>query len=261
MKLRALLPTLLVVMLIAGNSMAIPLNSSSNITINDTFGTPPTPSGEDNEVEPGCIANQFWDLEGFFLEGNTLTMVGGYDFKNGYAGKLSGDIFIDSNNDAVWGQDIGGSGTITNDMFHFDYAIDLDFTNKKYNVYTLTNDTLVRVTESINQESNPLELVLPPIPLPSFTGDLKFYENLTDAEVAGLSSTWNDGGLGTHYAVELLGIDGFLSGDFLAKFTYDCGNDNLIGKASIPDATTLSLLGSAMVIAALFGRRKRFGQE
>jgi hypothetical protein len=36
-----------------------------------------------------------------------------------------------------------------------------------------------------------------------------------------------------------------------------CSNDAIHGTFSIPDAGTLSLIGSAMVIAALFGRRKR----
>ena len=44
------------------------------------------------------VTGQQWDLEGFFLSGSELTMVGGFDFENGeYASGhtyLAGDIFI-----------------------------------------------------------------------------------------------------------------------------------------------------------------------
>ncbi len=61
---------------------------------------------EDNEAEAGMVQSQAWDLEGFFLKGKSLTIVGGYNFYTGQndgAGKIltSGDIFIDTNGDAV----------------------------------------------------------------------------------------------------------------------------------------------------------------
>jgi len=65
------------------------LNSSSS---NSWYGT-----HEDQEVEPGMARSQAWDLEGFFVNGTVLSLVGGYDFKNGAgSGKkfYSGDIFI-----------------------------------------------------------------------------------------------------------------------------------------------------------------------
>ena len=65
--------------------------------------------GEDQEVEPGMLTGQSWDLEGFLLNGNILSMVGGYNFKDGvmYNRDLitSGDIFIDVNGDAKYGKD------------------------------------------------------------------------------------------------------------------------------------------------------------
>ena len=73
----------------------------SNITIWDQRGV----FYEDNEVEPGMIDNQSWDLEGFFWDGKRLTMVGGFDFKDGntYA---SGDIFLDIDGDVSFNIDI-----------------------------------------------------------------------------------------------------------------------------------------------------------
>jgi hypothetical protein len=274
MKARLLLLAAIAVLLMAGNTFAIPLNLGSNITIRDT---PPafTPSGEDNEVEPGCVQGQIWDLEGFFLDGTTLTMVGGFDFRDGQDDPYrpgvhysTGAIFFDTDGDAVWGTDIAEPDPFTNASYHYNYAMDLKFEKDvndvwsyKYDVYSLTNETLLQVYFGTNGESNPWALAPGQSLNLVASGTFLFYENLTDAEVAGLLSTWN-GVAGTHYAVEVdvawLGAADL--DDFLAKYTYQCGNDNLIGK-SIPDATTLSLLGSAMVIAALFGRRKRFVKE
>jgi len=69
--------------------------SAGDITIYDNRGTGTGWYGgnEDQEVEPGMVNTQAWDLEGFFLQGNSLSMVGGFDFKNGYEGYKSGDIF------------------------------------------------------------------------------------------------------------------------------------------------------------------------
>jgi len=65
---------------------------------------------EDQEVEPNCTTGQSWDLEGFFLNGNILTMVGGYDFANGYENTTSGDIFFDINGDYRAGTAPSGNG-------------------------------------------------------------------------------------------------------------------------------------------------------
>jgi len=79
---------------------------ATNITINDGRAGNGTWYGdnsnntfarEDHEVEPGMQTGQKWDLEGFYLDGNILSMVGGYNFKNGESGNgitfTSGDIF------------------------------------------------------------------------------------------------------------------------------------------------------------------------
>ena len=65
----------------AGSALAI------EITINDNReGTGNSwweNTNEDQEVEPGMVYNQSWDLEGFFLNGTSLTMIGGFDFEDG----------------------------------------------------------------------------------------------------------------------------------------------------------------------------------
>ncbi len=68
---------ILSVLLIAGNAMAFGLE----ITIFD--GNKGGSRNwwkyerEDQEVEPGMVDRQKWDLEGFFLDDTLLTMVGG----------------------------------------------------------------------------------------------------------------------------------------------------------------------------------------
>ncbi len=71
------------------------LNLGTNIAINDeVLPDGVGQCGEDQENEWNCVWDQAWDLEGFFLEGATLTMVGGYHFQEGQGGYSSGEIFI-----------------------------------------------------------------------------------------------------------------------------------------------------------------------
>ena len=101
--------TLLTSCLAAAFILSLGINQSqanpygTNITIHDS--NPDTGNGtginvgyEDNETEPGMVQSQVWDLEGFFLNGTTLTMIGGFDFLNGVVSGsstyTSGDIFI-----------------------------------------------------------------------------------------------------------------------------------------------------------------------
>ena len=68
----------------AGNALATPYGTE--ITIYD--GRTPDGQGsakEDNETESGMVQSQAWDLEGFFIDGKKLTIVGGYNFYTGQA--------------------------------------------------------------------------------------------------------------------------------------------------------------------------------
>ncbi len=86
-KTKLLVVLLFGVLLFYGNAFATPFGV--NITINDDVNGnggwyQGTGQGqEDQEVEPNCVGGQEWDLEGFFLNEKTLTMVGGFDFANG----------------------------------------------------------------------------------------------------------------------------------------------------------------------------------
>jgi hypothetical protein len=135
--------------LMAGSAFATNI-TGTNITISDEnydAGNGWTGNHEDNEVEPGCVTGQVWDLEAFVLgsdDPTTLSLLGGWDFANGMAdpygrirqdGSLvrytSGDIFIDTNGGAQYGNLTHknpnapgyGDGATVADEFGYDYVI------------------------------------------------------------------------------------------------------------------------------------------
>jgi hypothetical protein len=59
----------------------------------------------------------------------------------------------------------------------------------------------------------------------------------------------------TGFYVNLLGLAGDFAGDTYYHFTYDCGNDFMMGHVPIPP--TALLLGSGLVGLGLLGRRKK----
>lgn len=220
----------------------------TNITIQDkNTGSGWYGSQEDNETEPGTLQGQAWDLEGMFLDGTKLTLVGGYDFKNGYGGTTSGDIFIDLNGDARYGTANSNSlrNTTTKDLSGYDLVLDLNFTTMKFDVIELINGvSSVRTATDIGW-SNPWRYVSDGRTLYSGLG-FDYFAGLSDAN-AGATG-------GTHYAISL--DVSFLSGkDAIFHNTMSCGNDNLMGSAHVPDAAaTISLLGVSLL--GLAGARR-----
>lgn len=243
---------------------------AGNITIWDTVvsGSPGTwynrgtTPGEDQEVEPGCSTGQKWDLEAFVTQWPQLSMIGGFDFKNGvvYDHRLfsSGDIFLDVNGDAAYGMAVHGTGggnvQQPNSLFHYEYALVLNFTDNTFDVYKLNSSSLLTVWYGQNDESNPWRLVLDTAEL--FAPDLTMiYEpGLTNAQVGFLGDTLSNPASHNRVTVDLSWLPAGEGLNFV-HFTYECGNDNLMGRVPLPGAVWL--LGSGLAGLGLLGRRRR----
>jgi hypothetical protein len=237
-----------------GNDITIFDRNKDAASSNSWYNT----EGEDQEVEPGMQRHQKWDLEGFFLNGTTLTMIGGYNFAQGVDGWTSGDIFLDINGDAEFGDTHGAEGIReVTDTFGYDYAIDLSFdgTNYTYDVYSLNGVTKTETAYyGANQGSNPWRYVSGGDEIAGWQDvSMDYYTGLTDTDT-GFSG-------GTHYG---LSVDlGFLNPTelsfFLAHYTMKCGNDNLIGEGGTvptPEPATILLLGIGLIGLAGLGKRR-----
>lgn len=257
MKTTSAFSTVVAGLLAASAASAIPLGTNITIADNHKTGAAWEGNSEDQETEPGTIHTQAWDLEGMFLDGTKLTLVGGFDFKNGvnYGGRNygAGDLFVDVDGDAKFGSaSNGGSGlggTVKN-RFGYDYVFDLNFTTMTFDILSLGSNTVTARGSDI-AASNPWRYVSGGDQVAGYQG-LKFdyFKDLTNADVGGLLG-------GSHYAVTL--DVSFLSGqDATFHNTMACGNDNLMGRAHVPDtASTVSLLGLSLLGLAAVRRRMK----
>jgi hypothetical protein len=241
---------------VSGVQNVFSLSYSNNITLFDGkyqnaswYNVP-----EDQEVEPGMITGQQWDLEAFFIQGWELTMVGGYNFVTGQDGWTSGDIFIDTDGDAVYGDITGsseGNKTVTN-RFGYDYVLDMNFSNNTYNVIHLTDNTqTITAYYRQNYGGNPWQYA-------SGGSAVAGWQNIGFQYVTGLTNATTGLTGGSHNAV---GVNlGFLPSGInyaTVHFTMKCGNDNLMGQFQpVPEPSTFLLLGAGLLGMMIYRRRK-----
>jgi hypothetical protein len=228
-------------------------------------------------VEPGTATGQVWDTEAFVLTSliddagiaptvYDLSMVGGWDFLNGRGSWRSGDLFVDVDGDAIWGEPgIGGGDTgLTTELnqWGYDYVYDVNWGASTWDLYRIdAADTLLEVYYGINEESNPWRYhsggtsIATGGAVASASGDDAWTNTLVDSGVGFLG--------GQHYSVTVdldwIIYDMYLLNggpiedpvQFITHFTEECGNDNLMGvfevvidrPPDVPEPSTLVLLG------------------
>lgn len=283
--------TLAVVLLAATQSVQA-ASLGTNITINDGNVHLTNLNGwyglhEDNETEayPTTLKGQHWDLEGMYLDNSLLTMVGGYNFVAGttydnYTYR-PGDIFIDVTGNAQYTRAENGSTALTtspvNNSFGYDYVVHFNYNltdplSTTYSVYSIDSSSQVLLPTDVPGSS----------PWRYSSGGQEILSNQSIAGFGLLDSltvsqlTTFGSGTGTQPAQGLQGYQGnndhyfmgvdlsFLPGDqvMTIHYTFECGNDNLMGSAtsaSVPDYSSSGalLLGSLSLLGLVRRQRRK----
>ena len=212
----------------------------------DSINTWYNTTGEDQEVEPGAVFSQDWDLEGMFFDGTSLSIVGGWNFKNGVGSVGSGDIFISTMGKVSYGSGIIDSNTNqpVNNSFGYNYVFDVNWQSNTYTLWEINENTQVTTATAFGQ-SNPVAYSSGSVQNKG-EGSFVYTTGLTDA------MTGFTGGL--HFQVS--GFDLSPLGkdvSFIAHFTQECGNDVIMGQ--VPEPGTLILLGMGLLGISAMGRK------
>ena len=249
-----------------GGAMAMNITIPDNA--NPSLGSQGVGQAREDEEWEVSTRLQAYDMEAFLLEGNILSMVGGYNMHN--TAWPAGDIFIDVNGGAQYGVSIPQDSpfndpdvnVIENNRMGYEYVIKMGLAHEvgagqyQYKVYQLTDDSdLLTVAPVQNYWSSPWRLdERSAIELTNAGGIFSILGGLSDLDVGFLG---DDGGAPSHYITTGFDLSFLEQQDQslnLVHFTMKCGNDSLIGK--VPDGgMTLALLGFALAGLSLGAKR------
>jgi hypothetical protein len=161
------------------------------------------------------------------------------------ASYTSGDIFIDVDGNAIYGNAADGtgtgSGTSTTNHLGYDYVLDLDFNTMTYDVIAVDSDTRFYKVSDID-DSNPW--------LYRDRGnEVAGWQDVSFSYYTGLSSLDVGGLVGASHNAMVVDVGFIADGtEITVHYTYRCGNDNLMGRTLVPDvASTAALLGLAVM--------------
>lgn len=228
---------------------------------------------EDNEVEPdpakwpltpgNTERDQKWDLEAFVVKGNSLFLIGGYDFVNGLDGGRPGDLFIKNGGSQPGGIPLTNppGGEVLNAIYGYSYAIDLSLGGAwahsgfgtTANVYALSGTS--RLTSVANDSFGANPYVYAGGGTAAGTVGLTYTTGLTAAGVDGLTGLALNLQGGNHNVLEL-NLGSLMGSGTWLSYTMSCGNDSI--KGHIPDSgTSALLLGLGLGTLSLLGLRRR----
>lgn len=270
MKLRILLFLSLMIFFVGGNASAVSfssLNAGTNITIGDSIpnstcytGSPAIGvGGEDNETETGTYTGQMWDLEGMFVNqgNNSITIIGGTNFRGfsfGGVGFSIGDLFLGH---------LGSTGFDPSYAFQFSRGPSANL--EASGAGSIFGSGVIGSAVTHVSMSNPFRY--------AGGGTLQGSFNYTTGTVEGspfAGWTWLDPATGLydptrtdnrHYFLQLSGLQGLdqliATGNDIFHITLSCGNDDLTGKATVPEPSAFLLFASGLVGLIGWSRRRK----
>jgi hypothetical protein len=247
--------------LCSGTATALELGKNITIFDGQQSGSPGawyygTGQGyEDEETEPATAISNVWDLEGIFIKGTTLSLVGEWDFTDTTSHYASDQYDRDGDNRYTTGDlFIDVAGMNSNGFYGYDYVFDVDWAAGTYELFSLADTQEDDYwTTTYKDDSNPWKFNPTFTPVAIASGEFGETRGLTNDEVG-------FAGDNEHYVVsfdlaQIFTTDPMLTG-FTAHLTMECGNDNLMGTAPVPEPATILLMGFGLFGIAGFTRKK-----